>query len=371
MNILTNTVGTELEQINKALDMEGLPQLKTVSEITSLGEGAWHYAYLVNSSAEPLVLRLPKKIAYDKEVGFNYDELMSDYAGTHAYYQHANKAKEGICPKYFTFFVSEELTYTIESYVGTSVGLGVQTNDQSRRYGIELGEFFSAIEKLESPLSGLGYLKWSNGCLSGELDMDIHSFIPQETEEYSEELETLLESDYEFDKKRVRHLGDELIPKRSNEEERLIFTNQDTSPENMIFTQDRIHIIDPYPIIYTGPSLAANLVFNYQTTFPTFYNTKRYEKQRYNRHIEQLKKIADGFIEGYVQDSVEKRDSLQVEVFLKHVTMAYTHLQLLKKDTLNREQEIRYGLKSQIENRLEILIERLGKFPLEHKKAAE
>ncbi len=369
MSILTNKPTTELEQINKALEKEGLSKLKIESEIDRIGEGAWHHAYLVNRNRDPYVLRLPKKMAYEKEVLFNYDDLMADYAGTKAYYKQANIAKKGICPDYFNFLVSEELTYMIESYAGKTVGLKEQTLEQSKRYGAELGEIFSAIEELESPLSGLGYLKWTEGNLAGEFDMEIQSFLLQETEEYQEELDSLLNSQYEFDKRRVRQIGKELIQRRSIEGERIVFTNQDTSPENIIFTKDRVHIIDPYPILYTGTSLAANFVFNYQTTFPTFYNTKRYGKQRYNLYTKQLREIANGFTSGYVQESIKKQESLHIEVFLKLVTMAHGYMKL-EQESMNREQEIRYGNKKQVEARLDTLLRQLENYSLEYVKSS-
>ncbi|MBN8208125.1 hypothetical protein JI666_05145 [Bacillus sp. NTK071] len=43
----------------------------------------------------------------------------------------------------------------------------------------------------------------------------------------------------------------------SVEREKLILTNQDTSPENIIFSKKGTKIIDPFPLLYTGTSLAA------------------------------------------------------------------------------------------------------------------
>ncbi|MCC2249504.1 hypothetical protein JUJ52_05930 [Virgibacillus sp. AGTR] len=113
MKLLTTENLTELELLNNALRNEGLKEISKETEINRLGEGAWHHAYLIEK--EQLVLRIPKRVAYDKEVVFNRKALTSEYAATKAFYQHANRAKEGVCPEQFKFFVDEKLTYTIES----------------------------------------------------------------------------------------------------------------------------------------------------------------------------------------------------------------------------------------------------------------
>ncbi|MCC5803630.1 hypothetical protein [Rossellomorea vietnamensis] len=254
---LTTTALTEQELINQALKNEGLKQISSDSEITRLGEGAWHYAYLIE--AEQLVLRIPKRIAYEKEVVFNQGELTADYAGTKVFYEHANRTGKGMCPAHYEYHVSEELTYTVETYVGKSVGLAGLTPDQSKRYGRELGEFFLALEELASPISGIGYITvGEQGEIKGQYEGDLSAFIRGETDEYREEWESLLESTYSFDKEKVRSTGEELIAARSVEREKIVLTNQDTSPENMIFTSSGVRMIDPFPILYTGTSLAAN-----------------------------------------------------------------------------------------------------------------
>ncbi|WP_408009678.1 hypothetical protein ACJROX_05080 [Pseudalkalibacillus sp. A8] len=78
----------------------------------------------------------------------------------------------------------------------------------------------------------------------------------------------------------------------------------------------------------------------------------------------------DGFASGF-QESIKKQESLHIEVFLKLVTMAHTHMMLLEKESMNREQEIRYGTRKQVENRLYNLLHELEEFSLEHTKAAE
>jgi hypothetical protein len=358
---LTTTTLTEQELINKALKNEGLKQISSDSEITRLGEGAWHYAYLIE--AEQLVLRIPKRIAYEKGVVFNRDELKADYAGTKAFYEHANRTGKGMCPSHYDFHVSEELTYTIESYVGKSIGLVGQNPDQSKQYGRELGEFFLALEELDSPIPGIGYITvGERGEIKGQYEGDLSAFIREETGEYREEWESLLESSYSFDKEKVRRTGDELIAARSVEREKLVLTNQDTSPENMIFTSSGVRMIDPFPILYTGTSLAANYVFNYRTLFHALHNTKRHGKNQYRLLIPQLKASAEGFVEGYVNGSKQKWNDLNVEVYLKLVTMTYEHDQLLKQESLSREQVIRYGTKEQIQERIALFLKELERF---------
>ena len=361
MPFLTTATGTELEFINKALKNEGLKEIPSESEISRLGEGAWHYAYLIEG--EDLVLRIPKRIAYDKEVMFNQDELTADYAGTKAFYQHANSAKKGMCPEHYAYSVQEELTYTIESYVGKSIGLAGQTPEQSKRYGREVGEFFLALEELDAPMHGIGYLTvGEEGEIKGLYEGNLNAFIREETGEYREEWEALLQSTYSFDKEKVRRTGEELISARSVDRERLVLTNQDTSPENMIFTESGVRMIDPFPILYTGTSLAANYVFNYQTLFHSLHNTKRHRKNHYHLLIPQLKASAEGFVEGYTNGSKQKWNDLNVEVYLKLVTMIHEHDQLLKQESISREQMIRYGTKEQIQERMGIFLKELEAF---------
>jgi hypothetical protein len=361
MQFLTRARLTEWELINKALNKEGLTEISSDSEITRLGEGAWHYAYLIER--EQLVLRIPKKIAYEKEVVFNQDELTADYAGTKAFYQHANRTGKRMCPEHYDYHVSEDLTYTIESYVGKSIGLAGQTPDQSKRYGREVGEFFLALEELDSPIPGIGYITiGEQGEIKGQYEGNLSAFIREETAEYREEWEALLESSYSFDKEKVRRTGEELFSARSVEREKLVLTNQDTSPENMIFTESGVRMIDPFPIVYTGTSLAANYVFNYQTLFHSLHNTKRHAKNQYHLLIPQLKASAEGFVDGYTNGSKQKWNDLNVEVYLKLVTMTHEHDLLLKQESLSREQTIRYGTKEQIQERLSIFLMELEQF---------
>ncbi|WP_121605581.1 hypothetical protein [Virgibacillus sp. Bac332] len=362
MKLLTTENLTELELLNNALRNEGLKEISKETEINRLGEGAWHHAYLIEK--EQLVLRIPKRVAYDKEVVFNRKALTSEYAATKAFYQHANRAKEGVCPEQFKFFVDEKLTYTIESYLGKSIGLQRQTTDLSRRYGKELGAFFLALENLNSPYKGIGHLEiGQTGELKGELDMDLKAFVFEETKEYQEELNKLIDSPYEFDRAKVVKAGESFISRRSINDEKIILTNQDTSPENIIYTKRGAKIIDPYPLLYTGVSFAANYVFNYQALFHLFHNTKRYRKGNYHLYISQLIASAEGFIEGYTGSSKQKRHALHIEVFLKLLTMTYTHYKLVNETPLDREQIIRFGTKEQVEERLRIYLKKLEEYP--------
>ncbi|QTM98843.1 hypothetical protein ERJ70_05750 [Sediminibacillus dalangtanensis] len=363
MLFLTATPALELEHINKILKTEGMKEIATESGINRLGEGAWHFAYLIEE--EQLVLRIPKKIAYEKEVLFNEKALREEYAATLAFYQHANKVKKGICPEHFKFRVKKDMTYTMESYMGDSAGLSQQTTKESKQYGRELGMFFRALESVKPPYKGIGYLEeGENGELRGKMGKDLHAFLLEESREYEEELQELVASPYEFNKEKVIKKAECLLLNRSVDKEQVVLTNQDTSPENILFTQRGAKMIDPFPLLYSGTSLAANHLFNYQTLFPTFYNTIRYGKGNYDRYIPQLAANAKGFMEGYTAGSRQKHADLHVEVFLKLLTMSYTHLQLLKEEVLNREQVIRFGTKAQVEERLLIYLKKLEGYPL-------
>ncbi|SDL92988.1 hypothetical protein [Sediminibacillus halophilus] len=268
---------------------------------------------------EQLVLRIPKKIAYEKEVLFNEKALREEYTATHAFYQHANKVKKGVCPERFTFCVKKDMTYTMETYMGSSIGFSQQTIEESKKYGRELGTFFRGLESVKPPYEGIGYLEeGENGELRGRMEKELHAFLLEESREYEEELQGLVASPYEFDKEKVIKKAEWLLLNRSVDKEQVVLTNQDTSPENILFTQRGAKIIDPFPLLYSGTSLAANYRFNYQTLFPTFYNTIRYGKGNYKRHIPQLAANAKGFMEGYTKGSRQKQVDLHVEVFLSY-----------------------------------------------------
>ncbi|WP_226659223.1 hypothetical protein [Pseudalkalibacillus hwajinpoensis] len=364
MKFLTTQAVSELDLINQALINEGLHPLSDQSEVLLLGEGAWHFAFLLEK--EQLVLRLPKKIAYEKEIPFHRNELTTEYAATKAFYAHANRAKEGVCPEYFTFSVQEELTYTLESYLGKSSEIGDLSTNESFHYGVEIGDFFLALETMESPYKGIGYLKGDeNGKLKGELDMNQKEFMSEETKEYGEVLTRLLASGYEFDKERVEAVGRKLISARSLEGERITFTNQDTSPENLIFSERGFKMIDPYPLLSPGVSLAANHVFNYTYLFPLFYNTIRYQKGHYQQSLLQLKANATGFVKAYSAHSRKKEIDLHIEVYLKLLTMTHDHHQLINAKTLSREQMIRYGTREQIEERFFHFLKNLAQYSVE------
>ncbi|MYL49845.1 hypothetical protein GLV98_10120 [Halobacillus litoralis] len=361
MKFLTKQPATELEQINRALENEGLHPLSRENDIQRLGEGSWHFAYLIEG--EQLVLRIPKKVAYDQEVAFNREQLTAEYGSTKAFYQTANQAKKGMCPEHFHYFIDEDLTYTLESYMGKTIGLEGQTEEQSNQYGRDIGEFFHALEEIDPLLEGIGYLEvGENGELKGGLDMDLRTCIIEERGEYEEEFHALLSSDQPFNRDKVSAIGKELIPNRSIDREKRILTNQDTSPENLIFTKNGVTMIDPVPILYTGTSLAANHVFNYHSFFHTVHDTRRYGKGNYHLHTPLLRAHAGGFVKGYTQGSKQKHMDLHIEVFLKLVTMAHTHLELLQVESLTKEQIIRFGTKEQIEKRLQIYLNELEDF---------
>ncbi|WP_283152557.1 hypothetical protein [Guptibacillus hwajinpoensis] len=362
MRLLTSKKVAEFELIQQALINEGLPKLSDDARIKRLGEGAWHCAYLIER--EGLVLRIPKKIAYEREVIFNRKELIAEYAATKAFYAHANKAKNDICPNYFKYSVNEELTYTLETYVGKSIDLSTQTIEDSKRYGRELGEVYLALESFTPPFKGIGYLYLDEKEeLTGAYNLTVSEFLLEETEEYCEELHTLIASPYQFDKEKVKENGGAFISNRSIDRESIILTNQDASPENLIFTKSGVKMIDPYPLLATGTSLAANYVFNYETLFPTFYNTERYRKGNYHQHVSKLIANAEGFREGYISHMEQKHEALHVEVFLKLLTMAHDHFLLLQKESLTREEVIRYGTKGQVEERFMVYLKELEKYP--------
>ena len=111
------------------------------SIVENLGEGAWHRAWKVTSDKhDPVVLRIPKKIAYQKEVVYDESALKAEYGGTEIYYRCVNAVVAGAAPEMFINYVSEELTYTLESFAGNHVDLHQLNKDDAHKLGEVIGK---------------------------------------------------------------------------------------------------------------------------------------------------------------------------------------------------------------------------------------
>ena len=92
---------------------------------------------------EPLVLRLRKSTIYGHTERFDEAELHSDYAPVGHYYAQANRVQKGVCPTSYHYAISPELSFTLESYMGSTLDYVNITAAQARRFGQALGRFFA------------------------------------------------------------------------------------------------------------------------------------------------------------------------------------------------------------------------------------
>lgn len=324
-----------------------------------LGEGAWHYAWQVYRSAQQLVLRIPKTIAYGKQVAFDEVALKAEYAGTKLYYQTVNKAQVGAAPLFFDYYVTPELTYTIETYAGSQIDLHTITLEKAYKIGLQTGAIHKATEEIPHKLTGFGYLAWSEEKgLHGTFNGDVRKFIYEESEEHLADYQALCEAFPDYDDILVKKALQLAANLRKKAFIKPLLGNQDVSPENILCNGENVCLIDPYLSIYYARGMAGNFMNLYETYFVTLADTERYKKHHFQDCIENLRMIAKGFIEGYSAGNQQIVGEVRGEQLLQLLETAHSHFRLLSEDIAS-ETEIRYGNKEQIKKRLVTLSKEL------------
>jgi hypothetical protein len=355
--IVINNIAHRVNQILEINNLSG--------QVKFLGEGAWHYAYLIEKGEEQLVIRVPKETAYGRSVEFNEKELLGEYGGQKAFYSHANSVQSGVAPKTFSYHVSRELTYTIESYVGERVDLHKLKEKEAYEFGYQYGHLFNKMNEAKHNLSGFGYLKWNDEKeeVEGSFQADITKFMQEENEEILADLSILFDSKYPCNYHLIEQQLKYCLEDRTISEGNISFTNQDTSPENIMIKNNQIRLIDPFPILYYGHAFAGNLLNNYESLFIALYNSPRYAKHQFDKVHSKLKAIADGFIDSYTHQDQEIKERVRQEQYIQLVNSTVDHLNLAQ-NALPLEKEMRYGTKQQIEKRIPEFIKQLEKFSI-------
>lgn len=325
------------------------------SEVEYIGEGAWHNAWkLTSAHHEPLVLRIPKKIAYKKAVVFDAAALKAEYGGTEIYYRCVNQISLGTAPSTFIYHVSEELTYTIESFVGKNVDLHQLNKDDAHKLGTHIGQLYREIERVNHGLKGFGFFAWNEEQgVHGQFLSDYREFITAECNEVMDDYEELSAKRPIFESLVLKDALQSICDTRLKEISHPVLTNQDASPENWLMDEGQIRIIDPLPIVYFGDVMAGNFMSLYETLFVEFAHTERYGKHRFHECKETLQSIADGFLKSYCAQNPQLVRVLRGEQLLQVLDSAVGHVRMLETE-LNEEQVIRYGSKVDIERRLSV-----------------
>ena len=324
-----------------------------------IGEGAWHDAWKVSQDGRDLVLRIPKETVYGKRVSFNEEELRAEYAGTDLYYRSVNQAVPGAAPEFFQFHVTENLSYTLESFAGKHIDLHELTRTQAVETGKALGEIYRKTEEIPHGMDGFGYLHWTEKSgLRGSITGDVHRFLREESEEQLADYRALSEANPDFYDETVSRALQLATELRQQSFTKPLLSNQDASPENILMNGTQICLIDPFPNIYYPRGMAGNFMNLYETFFIALSDTERYGKHRFADCADNLKAIADGFLNAYSNSDKQVLVEVRGEQLLQLLETAYSHFHLLS-GKLPEEARIRYGNKQQIEDRLATLAEEL------------
>lgn len=332
----------------------------TSSNADYLGEGAWHQAWkLTSDQHKPLVLRIPKKYAYNKEVSYNESALKAEYGGTDLYYRSVNQVVPGAAPEMFVYHISKELTYTMESFAGNHVNLHKLSKDDALEMGEKIGQLYRKVEQVDHGLEGIGYLAWNKErSLHGQFLSDYKEFIEDECKEVMDDYDELAIKRPIFDNPDLRKTIKKICETRLKAISHPVLTNQDASPENWLIDKGQIRLIDPLPILYFGEVMAGNFMNLYETLFVELAHTERYKKHQFNECQEILQSIADGFVKGYCALNLDSIMILRGEQMLQVLDSAVNHVRMLE-EGLNEEQIIRYGSKEDIEERLTVFYHKL------------
>lgn len=324
-----------------------------------LGEGAWHSAWKVQKDSSEFVLRIPKEEAYGKAVLFNEAALKADYGGTKLYYQAVNEAAKGAAPEFYEFYISPQLTYTLETFAGNQIDLHTMTEKTAYQTGQEVGRIHRKTEEVLHNLEGFGYLVWTQEKgLQGAFEGEAIKFLEEESEEHLADYRVLCSARPEFQDPILNRATQLAADLRKRQFTKPLLANQDVSPENILLDGGRVRLIDPYPSIYYSRGMAGNFMNLYETYFIALADTERYSKLQFSNCRNQLKGMADGFLAGYSAGDPRVADEVRGEQLLQLLETAYSHFCLLSEE-LYEETRIRYGNKAEIEERLFVLSEEL------------
>jgi hypothetical protein len=307
-------------------------------------------------------VRLRKEDAYGEPQLYeeHANEWHAEYVSTSLYYRQANRAQPGICPPVFLYHVSEELTCTIETYMGERLDLNRLSETSAYRFGRQIGSMMRHVHAKKSHIPGSGELTWDGANLYGVSPRHQNMLTRKIEEAYNENILTALtEQAPAFDHELVTdklHAAQRL----RNVEEPVVLINRDVTPENLTVQKDnRIGIIDPYLYLGNGTRFAAWFIHCYRFLLPSYAHTERYRDNGYDQHADKLHMIADGFEHGYIQNDSRLARHICAERLLWALEQAYDDLERLTSPDLPRPQVIKHGEPPIIRRRLQKAIHTL------------
>ncbi|WP_290778684.1 hypothetical protein [Exiguobacterium sp. UBA5002] len=337
-------------------------------QLLKIGEGAWHSVYRVTRSEDQdLVIRLKKNEAYGELQQIDEQELTTEYESTKAYYLHANKSNQTVCPNFYQYFIEKDLVFTVETFMGSGTDLLLLDQDKAHSYGTKLGRIYHNIHNYKTSIAGFGELHWNGKTLQGSDLRNEDELWLEENEHVLTTLNMLIHSSLCFDKEKVGKHIHALLENRRTQVQNISLVNQDVTPENLILTDEHIAIIDPFPRLDFDLKYAAYFVFCYIFLLPAFSNAPRYINQAYKEKSYVLNKIADGFISGYCSNVVGDERTTQTRRLLDEYTLwilqeAYEHFDILHQFHLTHKTTQQMGNREMITARLHLCLEELEKW---------
>lgn len=346
-----------MEHIKKILAHCGAGSFAN-EKIKYLGEGAWNIAYFAKySDKSGLVVRIPKQKYYEQSSKIDEVFWQTAYAGTGYYYKKANEIQSLICPPEYYYNVSQELTYTVETYMGESLQLSKIKKEEASNYGQQIGAFFREMNEIKPSLKGFGFLHWNGDSLEGQLpNEEAFKTIDEEREEYIGYLDELSNSKLSFDRKAIRSRLNSILSCRTIQHEPFSLVNRDVSPGNIIIRNNKVSLIDPLPVIYNGTVNASNLINSYRSLIMKHEKSPYFDTSHFKKHSPIYNSLADGFTKGYTREEKSLKSTLNNERFLMLLALTYQHFELLSLSELSPEAKQQLGNSRQIKNRMYTLL---------------
>ncbi|MEL6150923.1 MAG: phosphotransferase [Chloroflexota bacterium] len=333
---ITELTDTTRETLEMALRACGLPLTLRHSSFQLEGSGAWHDAYRVTvpQHARPFIVRIRKTEAYGQPQRYadNADDWHAEYVSTSLYYMQANRAMDGICPSMFLYNVSEEITCTIETHMGTRLNLETLSEKSARQFGRQIGSMMCNMHQKKTHIPGSGEIAWDGANLYGVSTRDGNSLTRKIEQAYNENiLLALKEEAPRFDHDLVTEKLDRAQNMRDVDEP-VVLINRDVTPENLTVQRDgRVGIIDPYPYLGNGTRFAAWFIHCYRFLLPAYADTPRYRQNNYDQHSQILAMIADGFEYGYIRGNETLARHIRAERWLWTLEQAYDDMERLNR----------------------------------------
>ncbi|WP_242215359.1 hypothetical protein [Bacillus cereus group sp. BfR-BA-01383] len=342
--------------------------INDLKEFIHIGEGAWHEVYRIKTfSNQDFVIRIKKEKAYNQLQTYTRQHLLTEYESSKTYYNQANKCIWRICPTEFKYFIDEEIIFNAESFMGSSLPLHSLDYNKSLYLGQLLGKFYKGMHDRDTMLKGYGNLVWNENNIEGKEALDIQEKWEQDNDFYLKALEKLSNSELTFNRKKVELKIQNIMSIRRKRIQKISLVNQDVTPENIVFHQDNVSIIDPYPRLDFDVKYAGYFYFCYKLLLPSYSNAPRYIDRGYDNSVDVLNRIAEGFVKGYAGNDHSLYKRLIDEYLLWILLEIHEHYMLLKQEDLSYKVEQQMGNKDILEQRMEMYLKELEKL-IENKR---